>query len=181
MHSIQLHLEATVGLALLVAAIAIGVLGSILGGSAKTLLWWWCHALIGVSVCVFGVADLMLQWKLPKVEISAVIEKVGIQSTGRGSQLTNLLVLLPSGETVKLSASGRSAFFRPGQRMEARYQKETGLVDWARFYAASGIEEAHYRSHIWIVPYCLFLLGLLLIWSARKNFIRKRGPVLQQT
>jgi hypothetical protein len=169
----QIYPEAALGLVLFVTALAIGVLGTILGGSTKNRLWFWCHALIGVSVCVFGAADFILQWKLPMVEASVVIEKVGIQSTGRGSELTNLLVSLPSGETVKLSASGRNNFFRPGQRMETRYQNETGLIDWTRFYTASGIEEAHYRSHVWIVPYCVFLLGLLLIWSARKSFIRK--------
>lgn len=171
----QLYPEAIIGLALLVAAFGIGILGTILGGSAKARLWSWCRILIGAGVCVFGVADLILQWKLPMVEVSAVIQKVGIQSTGRGSELTNLVVLLAPGQTLKLSASGRNDFFRPGQRMEARYQKETGMIDRARFYNASGQEEASYRSYFWIVPWCLIGLGLLVIRSAgNKGF---RGPI----
>jgi hypothetical protein len=165
----QLYPEAMLGLAIFVVALGIGILGTILGGSAKIRMWSWCSTLIGVSVCVFGVADLILQWKLPMVEVSGVIQKVGIQSTGRGSELTNLVVLLPSGQTLKLSASGRNEYFRPGERMEARYQTETGMIDWARFYTASGSEEASYRSYLWIVPYCLIGLGFLLIRSARKK------------
>ena len=177
----QLYPEAMLGLALLVAAFGIGILGTILGGSTKIRLWSWCTTLIGVSVCVFGVADLVLQWKLPMVEVSCVIEKVGIQSTGRGSVLTNLAVRLPLGQTLNLSASGRNEFFRPGERMEARYQTETGMIEWARFYAASGSEEASYRSSMWIVPYCLIGLGFLVIGSARKKLVRGRSPTMERS
>lgn len=176
----QLYPEAILGAALFVVALGIGVLGTILGGSAKIRLWSWCHTLIGVSVCVFGVADLILQWKLPMAEVSGVIQKVGIQSTGRGSELTNLVVLLPSGQTLKLSASGRNEFFRPSEHLEARYQAETGMIDWARFYTASGEEEGHYRGYMWIVPYCLIGLGLLVIRSARMTLARSQTQGAQQ-
>lgn len=169
----QLYPGAILGAVLFVVALGIGIFGTILGGSAKVRLWSWCHALIGVSVCVFGVADLILQWKLPMVEVSGVIQKVGIQSTGRGSELTNLVLLLPSGQTLKLSASGRNGFFRPGEQINARYQTETGMIESARFNTASGQEEGHYRSYLWIVPYCLLGLGLLVIRSARKELVRR--------
>jgi hypothetical protein len=178
--TIQLRPEVLFALTILVAAIAIGVLGRVAGASARIHLWYWSHTLLGLSVCVFGVAALMWNSRTPMLQSFATIEKVGIQTTGRGSELTNLLVRLPSGQTASLNASGRNDLFRPGQHIEAHYRQYTGAIDWVRFYDASGAQQAEFRTHTWIFPYLLFGLGIVQIASARRRFIQKRNTSMQQ-
>ena len=181
MPNIQLSPQVLLALAILVAALAIGALGTVLGGAAKTRLWYWSHSLIGVSIVVFGIAALLWNYGTPMLEATVIIEKVGIQTTGRGSERTNLVVRLASGETTTLAASGRNEFFRPGQRMLTRYQEFTGTIDWARFLSPSGSVQAEYRSHTWISPWVLLGLGLVQIASARRRFLRGRNSSVAQT
>jgi hypothetical protein len=170
----QLPPQVVLAVAILVAALILGALGSVLGGATKVRLWYWSHTLIGLSVCVFGVAYIFWTSDAPMLDSSVVVEQVGIQTTGRGSELTNLVVRLPSGETMKLSASRRNEFFRPGQHMNVRYQQFTGLIDSATFLSPSGTEQAQYRSHMWIVRYALFGLGIVQIVSARRRYLQQR-------
>ena len=69
-----------------------------------------------------------------------------------------------------LRASGRSPYFRAGQRVILRYQEFSGVILYARFISASGEQQGTFQDASSFSQYGLLLVLTFAVWGAFKKY-----------
>ena len=129
------------------------------------------HLLWGFGICIAMLALIARDRSFPIFENEGTIESVRVQGSSKRSR-TNLEVRVPSGGQIVIHASGRSTYFRLGERLKVRYQGITGAILRASFISADGREEGVFNGSETWPPYFVFIFGALIVWAGLVKYRR---------
>ena len=116
----------------------------------------------GAAILLGALVALVYEATLPTFDVVGTIETARVQSENR-SYRTYLKLRDSSGAEIAVNASGRSAYFHPGQTAEVRYQGVSGHVLHARFLSVAGAQEAVFNGTDTWPPYWGLAVGAFVI------------------
>ena len=127
--------------------------------SRRGRLRLWETVLFGITFCLTSIAPIIKMWGSPVESVDGTITLVLVTPAGKGYR--SFIDVAPSGSgAVTVEASGRSKFFRKGQRCRIRYEPESSLVVKAEFFSDDGRVSGVFNDTHRLPPYLGFLLGL---------------------
>jgi hypothetical protein len=116
---------------------------------------------------------MAIQAQLPIYIAEGTVEAVRVHAEGRGHR-SEVRIRAESGAELQVNASGRSPYFRAGERVRVRYQGYTGSILKAEFLSQTGQKEGVFNGTDTWPPYFMFLGGLLLAWAGIQK--HRRDP-----
>lgn len=131
------------------------------------------YVLGGLGISIGALAIILFQSQLPVYRAEGIIEEVHVHAEGRGFR-SNLRIRSADGTELVINASGRSSYFRFGQRVRVSYEGYRGSILKAEFISSSGGKEAVFNGTDYVPPYFFLLGGLVIIWAGIKK--HKRNP-----
>ena len=126
----------------------------------------------GFWFCAIGLSMFVYNETRPVFEFTGVIESVQVIRGSSRNYLAYLSIATTQGGSISVSASDRSAYFRPGEHLWLRYRGDTGELVKATFYSANGNQEGAFRSTLIFAEVGFLLMGLFVIWAAPRRYRR---------
>ena len=168
-----------IALACVAIAIAYGIAaGAATNQARRTKHILLIHIFFGLAACLTTPAILLTEYQLPTLHAQGTITSISIHSQGKDYR-SEVVLQLASGGDVHLFASGRSNYFRPGQRADLRYQSQTGDILYAQFLTVDGHPEGVFRSLDPVMPYFPLLAGIFTLYMGWRRYKRDRTEQLE--
>jgi hypothetical protein len=117
---------------------------------------------IGTGFSIAAISLIVFQLSRPVATVEGVIDLAQVQSEGPRARTYIRVQSLRS--AIVLNASGTNEYFRPGERIRAKYRVDSGFVLKATLLSPEGREVATFHGRDAIPPYFGLFAGGFFLW-----------------